>query len=41
MLDDIITAYNKQYDAMFSDEALDIETDIRVLEATMKREGLK
>jgi hypothetical protein len=41
MLDDIIVAYNRQLDAMFSDEALDIETDIRVLEATMKREGLR
>jgi 5-bromo-4-chloroindolyl phosphate hydrolysis protein len=41
MLDDIIAAYYKQLDAMFDDEALDIETDIRVLEATMKKEGLK
>ncbi|MDR0818144.1 MAG: 5-bromo-4-chloroindolyl phosphate hydrolysis family protein [Oscillospiraceae bacterium] len=41
MLDDIIIAYNKQLDAMFSDEALDIETDIRVMEAMMNKEGLK
>ncbi|MDR2359834.1 MAG: 5-bromo-4-chloroindolyl phosphate hydrolysis family protein [Oscillospiraceae bacterium] len=40
LLDDIIAAYNKQLDAMFSDDALDIETDIRVMENQMRNEGL-
>jgi hypothetical protein len=40
LLDDLIIAYNKHYDSLFSDEALDVETDIRVLEATLKQEGL-
>jgi len=40
LLDDLIVAYNRHYDSLFSDEALDVETDIRVLEATLKQEGL-
>jgi hypothetical protein len=40
LLDDLIAAYNKHYDSLFSDEALDVETDIRVLEATLRQEGL-
>jgi hypothetical protein len=40
LLDDIIIAYNKQLDSMFSDDALDIETDIRVMENQMRSEGL-
>ena len=30
MLDTIVAAYNKQLDSLFADEALDIETDIRL-----------
>jgi len=41
MLDTIIAAYEKQLDALFSNEALDIETDIEVLDAMLTREGLK
>ncbi len=41
ILDTIIEAYEKQLDALFADEALDIETDIEVLDGMLKREGLK
>ena len=41
MLDTIIIAYEKQLDALFADEALDIETDIDVLDGMLKREGFK
>ena len=41
ILDTIIAAYEKQLDALFADEALDIETDIDVLDGMLKREGLK
>lgn len=40
VLDTTLEAYKKQYDALFMDQALDIETDITVLEAMLKREGL-
>ncbi len=40
ILDTTIEAYRKQIDAMFEGRALDIETDIEVLEAMLKREGL-
>ena len=33
-------AYEKQLDALFSNEALDIDTDITVLESMIKKEGL-
>lgn len=41
MLDTIIAAYEKQLDALFFNEALDIETDIEVLDTMLTREGLK
>jgi hypothetical protein len=41
ILDTIIAAYEKQLDALFADEALDIETDIEVLDGMLSREGLK
>ena len=40
VLDTTILAYEKQLDALFADQALDIETDIEVLKAMMKKEGL-
>ena len=40
ILDTAIEAYKKQLDALFANQALDIETDIDVLEAMLKREGL-
>ncbi len=40
ILDTTVAAYKKQYDSLFANEALDIETDITVLESMMKREGL-
>ncbi|MDR0935604.1 MAG: 5-bromo-4-chloroindolyl phosphate hydrolysis family protein [Oscillospiraceae bacterium] len=40
MLDDLIAAYNKQLDAMFSDEALDIDSDIKVMDAMLRKENL-
>ena len=36
----IHASYMKQYDALFANQALDIETDIAVLEALLKKEGL-
>lgn len=39
MMDTITTAFDKQYDALFGAEALDISTDITVLETMMAREG--
>ncbi len=40
ILDTTVKAYQKQYDSLFANEALDIETDISVMETMMKREGL-
>jgi hypothetical protein len=40
ILDTTITAYEKQLDALFANQALDIETDIVVLENMLKKEGL-
>ena len=39
-LKQIHTSYQKQYDALFANQALDIETDIMVLEAMLKKENL-
>ena len=36
----VVTAFEKQLDALYGDEALDISTDITVLENMMAREGL-
>jgi hypothetical protein len=40
VLDTIIASYNRQFDALFYNQALDIETDISVLETMLKKEGL-
>jgi len=40
MLDTIIDAYKKQLDSLFANQALDIETDIEVMEGMLKREKL-
>ena len=40
MMRSIVAAFEKQLDALFGDEALDISTDITVLENMMVREGL-
>jgi len=39
-LDTILASYRKFFDSLFAHQALDIETDIRVLENMLKREGL-
>ena len=39
-LDKILDSYRRQYDALFQNQALDIETDITVLEQMLKKEGL-
>ena len=39
MMTTIVTAFEKQYDALFGADALDISTDITVLETMMAREG--
>ena len=40
MMKTIVAAFEKQLDALFGSEALDISTDITVLENMMAREGL-
>ena len=40
MMRNIVAAFEKQLDALFGSEALDISTDITVLENMMAREGL-
>jgi hypothetical protein len=40
ILDTTQEGYQKQLDALFADQALDIETDITVLKSLMKKEGL-
>ncbi|MBP3521569.1 MAG: 5-bromo-4-chloroindolyl phosphate hydrolysis family protein [Oscillospiraceae bacterium] len=40
MLDTIVVAFDKQLDGLFADEALDISTDITVMEQLLAREGL-
>ena len=40
MLTTVVAAFDKQLDALFSDEALDISSDITVLEHMMAQEGL-
>lgn len=36
----LVTAFDRQLDALFGDEALDIATDIKVIETLLSREGL-
>lgn len=40
MLDSAIEAYKKRLDSLFADQALDIETDIQVMNTMLAREGL-
>lgn len=40
MLDTAIAAYEKQLDSLFANQALDIDTDIQVMNAMLAREGL-
>ena len=40
MLDTAIEAYKKRLDSLFADQALDIETDIQVMNTMLAREGL-
>lgn len=40
MLDTAIKAYRKLLDSLFADQAMDIETDIEVMNTLLKREGL-
>ncbi|MCL2125990.1 MAG: 5-bromo-4-chloroindolyl phosphate hydrolysis family protein [Oscillospiraceae bacterium] len=39
-LDMILDSYKKLFDSLFENQALDIESDIKVLESMLKREGL-
>jgi 5-bromo-4-chloroindolyl phosphate hydrolysis protein len=39
IMDSIVAAFDKQLDSLFGDQALDISTDITVLENMMAREG--
>lgn len=40
MMDTIVQAFDRQLDALFGEEALDISTDITVMEQMLAREGL-
>ena len=40
MMETIVAAFERQLDALFADEALDIATDITVMENLLKQEGL-
>ena len=40
MMTTLVAAYDKQLDALFGEEALDISTDITVMEQMLAREGL-
>jgi hypothetical protein len=40
VLDTILASYGRQFDALFKNQVMDIETDIKVLEGMLKREGL-
>lgn len=40
VMDILVSAYDKQLDALFADEALDVATDITVMENLLKQEGL-
>lgn len=40
MMDTICKAFDKQLDALYGEEALDISTDITVLENMLAQEGL-
>ena len=40
MMGTVVRAFDKQLDALFADEALDISTDITVLENLLSQEGL-
>lgn len=40
MLTTVEKAYDKQLDALFQDEAMDISADVTVLEQMMAQEGL-
>lgn len=40
MLDQAIVAYKKRLDSLFENQALDIETDIEVMNQMLAREGL-
>lgn len=40
VMDTLVSAYDRQLDALFADEALDVATDITVMENLLKQEGL-
>lgn len=40
VMDTLVSAYDKQLDALYADEAMDIATDITVMENLLKQEGL-
>ena len=39
MLDTLVQAYDNQFDALFGDEAMDLSTDITVLENLLRQQG--
>ena len=40
MMDTIVKAFDRQLDALFADEAMDISADITVMENLLAQEGL-
>lgn len=41
MMDTALEAFDKQLDALYADEALDVSTEIKVMESLLSQEGLK
>ena len=40
MLDTVCVAFSRQLDALYGEEALDISTDIKVMEQMLQQEGI-
>ena len=40
VMETLVSAYDRQLDALFADEALDVATDITVMENLLRQEGL-
>jgi hypothetical protein len=41
MMDTSLAAFDKQLDALYADDALDISAEIKVMEGMLAQEGLK
>ena len=41
VLDQIKVSFDRQYDALFADDVIDVSSDIKVLETMLERDDLK